>query len=252
MSKRSVILILIVIIVIIIVIPRGNGLPIPLVENSEKNKASFYVHTKFNHRLITDVNTGTQKLVALTFDDGPDPKFTPQVLDILKANHVPATFFVIGKKAVKYPALIKREVREGHEVENHTYTHPEMDKRGKLAAKKEIIETEKVIKQLTKRQPHYFRPPKKLFTNETVDIAEQHGYKVVLWRVCIENQNANTVNKMANRVIKRAKPGIIILGHDGRLDRSATVKTLPLIIKEYRRKGYTFVTLTELLKYQKR
>jgi peptidoglycan/xylan/chitin deacetylase (PgdA/CDA1 family) len=216
---------------------------------TEINKSLYQIETIFNHKLITK-GTTKEKLVALTIDDGPDPRFTPEVLDIMKRYHVPATFFVVGQSCKKYPDLIKRELAEGNEIENHTYTHPDLSKDNALRTEEEILKDQEVILHLTNRMPVYFRPPKRLFTNETVDIAEANGYRVVLWSICVEHQACKTVSDMANRVIKAAKPGIIILTHDGRLDRSRSVEALPMIIEGYQKKGYRFVRLDELLKNQ--
>ena len=214
---------------------------------TEMSKTLFQIETLFNHKLITHAAT-KEKLVALTIDDGPDPRFTPQDLDILKRYHVPATFFVVGQSCEKYPDLIKRELAEGHEIENHTYTHPDLQNDNLLQTEEEISKAQEVIERLTNKRPVYFRPPKRLFTNETVDIAEANGYQTILWSICVEHHACKTVDDMANRVIKAAKPGTIILTHDGRLDRSRSVEALPLIIEGYQKKGYRFVRLDELLK----
>lgn len=214
---------------------------------NESGKILFQIQTAFHHNLITHADT-KKKLVALTFDDGPDPRFTPEVLDILKQYKVPATFFVVGQSCEKYPEIIKRQVAEGHEIENHTYTHPDLRKDNALRTEEEIFRNQEVLMRLTNKQPHYFRPPKRLFTNKTVEIANVNGYQVVLWTVCVEHHASKTVNDMANRVIKKARPGAIILAHDGRLDRSRTVEALPLVIQGYQNQGYRFVRLDELLK----
>jgi peptidoglycan/xylan/chitin deacetylase (PgdA/CDA1 family) len=214
---------------------------------NELGKTLFQIETLFNHNLITRADT-KEKIVALTIDDGPDPRFTPAVLDILKRYHVPATFFVVGQSCEKYPEIIKRELAEGNEIENHTYTHPDLRSDSVLQTEQEILKNQAVIERLTNKTPHYFRPPKRLFTNNTVDVAEDNGYETILWTVCVEHHASKTVEDMANRVIKYAKPGTIILTHDGRLDRTRSVEALPLIIKGYQKKGYRFVRLDELLK----
>ena len=213
---------------------------------NELGKTLFQIETYSNHKLITKVDTN-EKIVALTFDDGPDPRFTLTVLNILKRYEVPATFFVVGKSCEIYPQIIKRELAEGHEIENHTYTHPDLRKDSGLQTKIEILKNQAVIERLTNKKPHYFRPPKRLFTNNTVDVAEDNGYETILWTVCVEHHAAKTVEDMANRVINKAAPGTIILAHDGRLDRSRTMEALPLIIEGYQKKGYRFVRLDELL-----
>lgn len=196
---------------------------------------------------ITEADT-KEKIVALTIDDGPDPQFTPIVLNILKRYQVPATFFVIGQSCEKYPEIMERVLTEGHEIENHTYSHPDLSKANILETEDEIIKNQAVIERLTNKKPHYLRPPKRLFTNNTVEAAKANGYGIILWTVCVENHAAPTASDMADRVIGKAAPGTIILAHDGRLDRSRTMEALPLIIEGYQKKGYRFVRLDELIK----
>ncbi|HEX3012069.1 MAG TPA: polysaccharide deacetylase family protein, partial [Syntrophomonadaceae bacterium] len=186
----------------------------------------------------------------LTFDDGPDPQYTPQVLAILKKYNVKATFFVVGEECQAHPELVRREIDEGHEVENHTFTHPDLVRDNGISTEEEILRTGKAIEQITGRKPVYFRPPKRLFTHETVDIADADGYQIVLWTIGVEHKESKTIKDMADRVIKADKPGMIILAHDGRLNRTKTVKALPLVIKGYQSMGYRFVTVHELLTYK--
>lgn len=249
MKKRLIILL----VILIVFLSAKNNLHLIGKETgeakSEMGKVFFQIETLFQHRLITKADT-KEKLVALTIDDGPDPRFTPQVLAILKRYNIPATFFVVGQSCEKYPDIVRRELAEGNEIENHTYDHPDLRKSSTVKAEWEISKNESIIKGLTNRKPIYFRPPKGLSTNETIDIAEANGYQVVLWSVCVEHHKCKTVADMADRVIKAAKPGTIILTHDGRLDRSRSVEALPMIIAGYQQKGYRFVRLDELLKNQ--
>lgn len=211
---------------------------------------SYLLAASLNHNIITDFDTGNEKLAALTFDDGPDARYTPKVLDILEKYNIKATFFVVGESCGDYPELIRQEIKAGHEVENHTYTHPDLVKDITISTEEEIVRTQHVIEAVSGRKPCYFRPPRGLFTDETIDFAEGNGYKVVLWTIGVEYKKSRTAKAMADRVIKAAKPGIIILAHDGRLNRTKTIEALPLIINGYQKKGYRFVTLQELLSYQ--
>ncbi|WP_207654071.1 polysaccharide deacetylase family protein [Desulforamulus profundi] len=121
-----------------------------------------------------------KKVVALTFDDGPSATFTPQVLDILREHQAGATFFVVGKRAEKYPELIRRMAQEGHEIGNHTFNHPMSPvKPARLA--EELDKTDEVIYRLTDRHTQYFRPPGGKCTIATVEPALDKGYKVILW-----------------------------------------------------------------------
>lgn len=188
-----------------------------------------------------------EKAVALTFDDGPDPRFTPQVLEILTKYKVPATFFVVGAQVERYPDLVREQVALGHELANHTYSHPELTKVALPEVFAEIQKDQLTILRFTGTSPSFFRPPKKLYNQDIIKLAGNLGLPTVLWTVCIENHSVKTPEAMARRVIGQAKKGGIILGHDGRLDRQKTVDALPAIIEGYQKKGYRFVTLSELL-----
>jgi peptidoglycan/xylan/chitin deacetylase (PgdA/CDA1 family) len=201
----------------------------------------------FNPKLIFRGHVGPDKLVALTIDDGPDARFTPQVLNILNKYHIKATFFVVGESINKNPNLLIREIREGNEIENHTYTHPDLRVDSLARTEEEILRNQALIEKYTFKRPLYFRPPKGLLGGMTTDLCDANGYKVVLWSICVEHAACKTPQAMAARVIRAASPGTIILAHDGRLDRSSTMAALPLIIDGYQKKGYHFVTLNELL-----
>lgn len=191
-----------------------------------------------------------QKIVALTFDDGPHPEFTPQILDILDKYHIKATFFMVGKEMIKYPDVVKEVVKRGHVIGNHTYTHPhdiELDTRAQM--KQELENCEKVIEQLTGKRTHLFRSPRGLVDSTVFMIANEEGYRVILWTVCADHHDAPTPQLMAKRVLQHIKPGGIVLAHDGMYCmRRKDVAATPLIIEELIKRGYKFVTVPELIK----
>jgi len=197
-------------------------------------------------QIFSRINT-SQKVVALTFDDGPDPVFTPQVLDILKQYGIPATFFVVGNKVVEHLDIIQHLVKDGHQVENHTYTHPNMQAEKLAGVQREIVDAQTVIRAATGREPVFFRPPRKLYNQQVLDVALSNGLTTVLWGICVENSACPTPAQMAQRVLEHAEPGLIILAHDGLLDRSRTVQALPLIIQGLKELGYQFVTLDTMV-----
>lgn len=217
-------------------------------EDSELSKIVYVMTTRLDDKLITSVDTGGKRLAALSFDDGPDPVFTAGVLDILKRYNIKATFFVVGENVKAQPGLIKREIEDGHEIENHTYTHPDLRKQSEVKTEEEIRKTGQLIELMTGKQSRYFRPPCRLYSKQTINIAERNAYETILWTICVENSKAKTPAEMAKRVLAAARPGMIILAHDGRLDRSATLQALPIIIEGLQEKGYTFVTTDELIK----
>lgn len=199
-------------------------------------------------QVIKQVST-TKKLVALTFDDGPSQTFTPQVLDILQQYQAKATFFVVGKRAEKYPELIKRIAAEGHELANHTYNHPLSPvKADKLA--EELDKTDEVIFNITQRHTLYFRPPGGKCTKATVEPALDKGYKVVLWTAQEDPKDWSDpgVAKIVSQVVDNVRNGSIIILHDCGGDRTQTVEALPQIIEALQKKGYVFVTVSELLR----
>jgi peptidoglycan-N-acetylglucosamine deacetylase len=200
-------------------------------------------------------------LVALTFDDGPDPVWTPRMLDILKAEHVPATFFVIGEYGQANPDLIRRIVNEGHDIGNHTYSHPNLGEVPSWITDLELTATQRLIESLTGRSTKLFRPPyygdsEPETPNELEPLvrAEQLGYITVGlhidpddWRrPGIDEIVKRTVDGVTNPNATDETRGEVVLLHDGGGDRSETVAALPQIIEQLRAKGYRFVTVSEL------
>lgn len=216
-------------------------------EDSELSKVIYVMENSLHDKLISSVDTDGKKLAALSFDDGPDPLYTPGVLEILKRYQVKATFFVVGESIETQPGLVKREIEEGHEIENHTYSHPDLRSESELKTEEEILKTGQLLEKMSGMKGHYFRPPRRLYRKETIEIAERNGYKTVLWTICVENSKVKKPEEMAKRVINAARPGMIILAHDGRLDRSSTLYALPMIIEGLQEQGYEFVTLEQLI-----
>lgn len=207
---------------------------------NENNKTAVVFHA------ITD-----EKIVAITVDDGPDPLYTPQILDILSKHKVLATFFVVGRQVEKHPGIIRREVAEGHEVANHSYTHNNLHTMSKQEAEWELVRTNGIISQFTGKNVKWFRPPCGAYNREVTITAKECGLTNVLWTRALETHNDKNPEQMAWRLIRGIKPGGIILMHDSRLDRTKSVRALPLIIEGLQRKGYRFVTVSELLGEEK-
>lgn len=193
-------------------------------------------------------NQNPRKVVALTFDDGPDPRYTPKILAILEKNNIKATFFLIGSRVNMFPNLARQVASHGHSIGNHTYYHVKLKSLTEDQIKEEIDWCEKTIYRVTGKKPQYFRPPKGYFNDKTIQVASNAGYKVILWDVAVEHRRSHTAEREAERVLRKVRPGDIILAHDGLLNREKTVKALPLIIEGLKKQGYDFVTLDELLK----
>ena len=211
-----------------------------------KNIVSGKPANLHNKQVVYRINT-EEKIVALTVDDGPDPRFTPKILDILKENNVHATFFVVGRQLEKHPDIGKRLVKEGNEVGNHTYSHPALTSEDANQVVNEIIKGSEVIQNVLDTKTKYFRAPKGLFNKDVIKVANGQGEIVMMWSITLEHCNTPTPHDMAMRIIDKTTPGCIILMHDGRLDRTRSIEALPILIKGLQEKGYKFVTVSELL-----
>lgn len=185
----------------------------------------------------------TNRVVALTFDDGPWPVYTSKTLDVLKAENVHATFFMIGRNIRNYPALAKRVVAEGHAVGNHTWNHPARPR----GARSEIVRTDAIFKKTLGITPTLFRPPYGKLRNGLADVAKQQGKAVVLWSADSSDWNRGTKSSIYANSLLHIRPGSIILLHDGGGNRASTVAALPDIIASLHARGYRFVTVPELL-----
>ncbi|MBD2436564.1 polysaccharide deacetylase family protein [Nostoc sp. FACHB-110] len=192
----------------------------------------------------------TDKVIALTFDDGPGPKNTAQVLEILKKNHIKATFFLVGEMVSFYPQIVKQIAADGHVLGNHTWHHwyRRMDV---ATAASEINRTADIIYKLTGVKTTLFRPPGGFLHNGLVDYAKSQNYAIMMWSdESGDSQRRGQAASLIKNVEKNAKPGGIVLMHDGGGNRSRSVKALPQIIADLRAKGYKFVTIPELLEMQ--
>lgn len=198
----------------------------------------------------------TENKVSLTFDDGPDPRFTPLILDILKEYHVKATFFLMGARAKKYPGIVKRMVDEGHVVGNHTYSHPNLVKEADIAIEREVTNTEEALAKLINYRTKLFRAPYGFLDNELVGKLKGLDYMVVGWSVDSLDWQESPPEVIAHNVLSHFQPGAIILMHDGAEsdgDRTNTVKALHQIIPALKEQEIEFETVPALLNmpYQK-
>ena len=197
--------------------------------------------------VVWEIDT-EEKVVALTFDDGPHPKYTAEILDLLASYNAKATFFIVGENAEKKPELILRQYNEGHEIANHTYTHPLKTTLPKLEV--EIKKTNDLIYSITGYYPELFRPVEGQYTDSLVQSLVKNGYKVIMWSWHQDTEDWKNpgVHRIVKTVLNGAEPGNVILFHDGGGNRSQTVKALEKILPELQKQGYEFVTISELLK----
>ena len=229
--------------------------------NIDVIKNSFVPQFKENsQQLVKDIYFSDEKQVFLTFDDGPTPDITPQILDILKDNEVPATFFVLGKFAERYPELIKREYSEGHYIANHGFTHQYSQiYQNKDTVYDEYVRTENAIKSALGNQnynTYLFRFPGgssggkyENVKAEARDLFRSYGVAFTNWN-CLSGdaENSKTAEECLNR-IKETKEdnSLIVLMHDAN-DKTQTVEALPSIIQFFKDEGYTFKNFYEIFK----
>ena len=188
------------------------------------------------------------KLIALTFDDGPYPVDTPLLLDALGELHVRATFFLIGRDAEQYPELVRRIAARGDEIADHTFSHPDLDRLDDAGVRTEMergaAELEKFVSDPALRT--LMRPPHGRYREATLRVAQTAGYDVVLWNDDPGDWRNVGVDELRGHILAHASAPEILLLHSGRL---APIEVLPAIVARYRRAGYRFVTVGELLRF---
>ncbi|HEY9667481.1 MAG TPA: polysaccharide deacetylase family protein [Coleofasciculaceae cyanobacterium] len=216
------------------------------------------IPAKFQGKTLRDVKFNkdnpalTQKgakPIALTFDDGPWPNSTSQVLNILKKNNVKATFFVVGRQVKQYPQLTKRLVAEGHAIGNHSWSH-QYHRYSPSAAAHELNSTTDLVHKITGVKTSLFRPPGGILNNGLATYAQQKKYAVIMWSADSLDWRYRGTSALINSVLREAQPGAIVLLHDGGGNRSKTVQALPQLIAQLKKRGYKFVTVPELLEMQ--
>ncbi|HSI63601.1 MAG TPA: polysaccharide deacetylase family protein [Candidatus Saccharimonadia bacterium] len=183
--------------------------------------------------------------IAITFDDGPHPSNTPRLLNILAERNIKATFFVVGQLAKEYPQIIRRILAEGHEVANHTMSHPTLTRISDERIRKELTETHKAVVDIAGYHMRLFRPPggatnarlKEWFHNE-------YGYSTILWTVDPQDWKRPGVGVVTSRLVNGARPGAILLCHDL---HAPTVDAMPGTLDQLLAKGFKFVTVSQLL-----
>lgn len=183
--------------------------------------------------------------VALTFDDGPSPANTTRLLSILRQRGVLATFFVVGKNAAAYPQVLRAIQADGHEIGNHSYSHPVLSKMPLNAVYDEIRRTDAAIERATGQLPHTFRPPYGALTAaQRSAVYRDFGYPTIMWSVDPLDWKRPGSAAVASRIIKGTRAGSIILAHD---IHAATVDAIPAVMDDLLARGYRFVTVSQLI-----
>jgi peptidoglycan/xylan/chitin deacetylase (PgdA/CDA1 family) len=183
--------------------------------------------------------------IALTFDDGPSEKLTPKLLDLLGAHHIKATFFVIGENVVEHPDVVARAAREGHEIGNHSWSHPNLGKMSDEAVRRDLQKTDDAIRNAIGDRPALMRPPYGSMTaRQKKWVNQEFGYKVVLWDVDPLDWKRPGPVAVCNRIVRNTRAGSIILSHD---IHPGTIEAMPATIAQLEAKGFKFVTVSELI-----
>ncbi|NMO94740.1 polysaccharide deacetylase family protein [Paenibacillus lemnae] len=201
--------------------------------------------------IVWEVPT-SDKVIALTFDDGPDARSTTAILDLLKQYDAKATFFVVGNRVNKHPEIVVRERSEGHEIGNHSYSHPMFNRIGRDKLTSELQDTQQAIYKATGYHPVLFRPPGGSYSESIVQQCKTKGMLMVLWSWHQDTLDWRKpgVQAIVNKVLKNAHNGDIVLMHDFVADSQQTVEALHIILPELQKRGYRFVTVSQLLSYK--
>jgi len=200
---------------------------------------------------------GGEKIVALTFDDGPKPEFSNEVLDILDRYGIKATFFVVGKEVKAHPDMLMAIYQRGHDIGNHSYSHISAKKLTLAEIAAELKKTNAIIKQITGLSTKYFRAPGGWYNIQVLQEVHRQGLKEIDWSINssdyttivdefkVEMDYDDLAQKVYDRVIKKIHPGAVILFHNGSIQ---TIRALPRIIKAIKDKGYGFVTISDMMR----
>ena len=209
--------------------------------------SAFRVSSANDQKRVYCRNVSKEKKVALTFDDGPHPRFTKEILSILEEYGVTATFFIIGVNAENYPESLKMIIDSGCEIGNHTYSHTRIDKMSEIEIEAELLKCEEVLYSMTGRHTKLFRPPEGRVSENILSASGKHGYDVILWSIDTLDWSHNPSDNICAVVKNNLTGGDIILMHDYVSGKNTTCDALRQIIPDLLSKGYTFVTVSELI-----
>ncbi len=203
-----------------------------------------------NRRILCEVET-PEKVIALTFDDGPNPQHTPALLNLLSARSVPATFFVVGRRVRRFGEIVRRLVTEGHEIGNHTNRHVPLSALPRPLIRRELRVTEELIVKETGAKPKFMRPPFGWYNDRVLSVARAMGYRPVIGSIHPRDSRKPGTEFIVEHVTRRASAGGIIILHDGgwrvTSDRRQSVDAVDRIIDTLAARGFRFVTLSQLV-----
>ncbi len=190
----------------------------------------------------------SQPYIALTFDDGPHPVHTPKLLDILARERVKATFFVVGRLVDQYPEIAQRIVREGHEIANHTWSHPNLSKMSDAAVEREVVRTSDAIYKATGVRTINMRPPYGAFTQRQRSWVKSHlNHHCIMWSVDPLDWKVRNAESVRSKLVAGAHNGAILLAHD---IHPTTIQAMPATIRQLKERGFQFKTVAELIELE--
>lgn len=193
---------------------------------------------------------GDQPVVSITFDDGPNPRATPRILDVLRREGVSATFFVLGRHAERWPELVRRMADDGHQLGNHGYWHQKLHRRGPGYVRDDLTRGTEAIERASGRRPRHFRAPHGFRSPWVTSIASSLGQRTVGWSLGVWDSARPGAGEIVRRTLDGIRAGSILLLHDGDGydadgDRMQTAEALPLILDGLRDRGFRFATLPD-------
>lgn len=213
--------------------------------------ASFSIRSSLFGKIYWRGRTDLQQ-VAITFDDGPHPRFTRQILEILNREKVPATFFLVGKKVEAYPEVVQEIAAQGHEMGFHGFTHRPLWLKTRRALRDELERSRAAFRKVLGDEPKLFRPPYGIRGRRIMQMARQAGWKSIYWTRAGWDWREISGKEVARRALRSPQPGSILLLHDGdgpsfEANRQPTVEALEMIIPQLRKLGFTFVKVSDIL-----
>ncbi len=190
-----------------------------------------------------------QKVVAMTFDDGPHPSNTPRLLKILRDRNIKATFYLVGKNAKAYPSIVRQIISEGHEIGNHTWTHGSLTSMSDEQIRRELKMSSDAVFEATGHRPQTIRPPYGAINQRVKELMfREFGYPTIMWSVDPQDWRKPGVSVVTSRIVNAAHPGAILLAHD---IHAPTIDAMPATFDQLLAKGYRFVTVSQLMNIEK-
>src|SRR5436190_3048426 len=225
-----------------LVVPQLRAEPPVAARTPEKNNRNISTESRITFNSVHVDGP----YIAMTFDDGPSATLTPKLLDILATHQIKATFFVIGENVAEHPEIVTRAAREGHEIGNHSWSHPNFGKMSDDSVRSQVQRTDDAIRSATGSRPTLMRPPYGSITpREKHWIHDEFGYRVILWDVDPLDWKRPGPPVVRNRILKETQPGSIVLSHD---IHPGTIEAMPSTLDAREAKGLKFVTVPELIR----